>query len=73
MNPKPAEKAKELVMKFRYLNINLLWYDCKQCAIILCNEIIKNNTHIAVISKYSSDLICSTQYWKKVIEIIKTL
>lgn len=59
----PIDKAIQLMNLFK----------CKQSAIILCNEIIDNNKNIVPFLDYSPDLICSTQYWKKVIEKIKTL
>lgn len=74
---RPKEKAKELMIKFRRLGLLTgskfaKWDEAKKCAIILCEEIIKNNKNIIVV-EYNADLICSTQYWKKVIEEIKKL
>ena len=41
----PKEKAEELVRKYYSFGINkegqtLSWYECKQCALIVCNEVL---------------------------------
>jgi hypothetical protein len=42
----PKEKAEELVRKYYSLGINkegqtLSWYECKQCALIAIDEVLK--------------------------------
>ncbi len=79
MNPK--KHAIELINKFfpDLKSITEMGFShgrkeyAKKCAIILCNEIIKNNKNVISTLSYSPDLICSTQYYKKVIEKIKEL
>ena len=57
----PQEKAEELVRKY-YTSAQLFsWYECKQCALIAVDEILK-----AVEGKYD-------EYWKEVKKEIEKL
>jgi hypothetical protein len=71
----PEEKAEELVGKFfnRYTNRNLWGVSGiqKECAIICCEEIIKDS--ILVEEAHGNYYTSNKQYWKSVIEEIKKL
>ncbi len=74
----PQEKAKELVEKYfnrfhRSSDLELSWKECKQCALIAVDEIIKNIENYTEWSVEQLKLTRQYEFWEQVKEEIKKL
>lgn len=75
----PKDKAEQLVRKYYTFGLNntaqsFSWYECKQCALIACDELINNEYQLAdkllnIIHDNKIKLIASfpsQDYWQEV-------
>lgn len=65
----PKEKAKELVDKFNYEGKHYLMLDAKQCALIVVDEIIKNEYD----EENEPYVMNNIKYWQDVKQEIQKL
>ena len=69
------EKAEELVRKYYTFGLNnpaqsFSWYECKECALIAVDEIIKN---LVELSNGDFTFIHNVEYWQEVKYYIEKL
>ena len=66
---KAKDTALEIMNKYYNLlnpnfpHINVLWKDCKECALIAINYIINSNPHS---NPFNTEVNSTMEYWKKI-------